>query len=232
MVQIVQENILPPLPIRAVVSSRWRKILTSEKIFINDPDIGGRFSVLSFFGIVPAALIGVNINEMLNRASSTADLSKSSDKQVSRAAMLGIIMGVLAEHNKDKLTLILSDKIKYIGVWIEQLIAESTGKDGKGILPVEGEAQLAMEDYSNDRLFVNVKLVSDSSNDAFVESVVSAGYPCLTLLIEDEYDLGSQFFEWEFATAITGWVMGIQPYDQPNVESAKIAAREMMKAYA
>lgn len=207
------------------------KDLNFRKIFINDPNIGGRFSALSFFGIVPAALIGVNISELLNRALVTAESSVSNDTLVNRGGMLGTIMGVLAEHGKDKLTLILSDEIKYIGVWIEQLIAESTGKDRKGILPVESEAKLSPDDYSNDRLFVNVKIKGDSDNEKFVESLISAGYPCITLLVENKYDLGSQFFEWEFATAVAGWVMGIQPYDQPNVESAKIAAREMMRAY-
>jgi hypothetical protein len=207
------------------------KDLGFRKIFINDPNIGGRFSALSFFGIVPAALIGVDINELLDRAAAAADSSGSDDAHFNRGALLGIIMGELAEQGRDKLTLILSDDIKFIGVWIEQLIAESTGKDGKGILPVESEAKLSPDDYSSDRLFVNVKIKGDSGNDAFVDSLIAAGHPCVTLLIDDKYDLGSQFFEWGFATAVAGWVMGIQPYDQPNVESAKIAARGMMKTF-
>ncbi len=131
----------------------------------------------------------------------------------------------------DKLTYIISPKFSYIGAWIEQLIAESTGKVGKGILPVDLESIEFPEFYSNDRLFVYLKLKNDATYDEKVRKIKSAGFPILELELEQIYDLGKQFFLWEFATAVTGWVMQIQPYDQPNVEQAKIVARKMMNEY-
>jgi glucose-6-phosphate isomerase len=207
--------------------------LNFRKIFLNDPNIGGRFSALSLFGIVPAALIGVDIEKFLSLAKNETINCKKSGKEVysNTAAVIGAIIGALGKKGIDKLTYIISPKFSYIGAWIEQLIAESTGKVGKGILPVDLESIESPEYYSNDRLFVYIKLKDDSTYDSKVEKIKSANFPLLELELEHELGLGKQFFLWEFATAVTGWVMQIQPYDQPNVEQAKIVARQMMNAY-
>jgi len=207
--------------------------LNFRKIFLNDPNIGGRFSALSLFGIVPAALVGVDIEKFLSLAKNETINCKKSGKEVysNTAAVIGAIIGVLGKKGIDKLTYIISPKFSYIGAWIEQLIAESTGKVGKGILPVDLESIETPEYYSNDRLFVYIKLKDDSTYNSKVEKLKSANFPILELELEHELYLGKQFFLWEFATAVTGWVMQIQPYDQPNVEQAKIVARKMMNAY-
>lgn len=207
--------------------------LKFRKIFLNDPNIGGRFSALSLFGIVPAALVGVEIEKLLSIAKDESINCKKSGKEVysNTAAVIGAIIGVLSKKGIDKLTYIISPKFSYIGAWIEQLIAESTGKVGKGILPVDLESIESPEYYSNDRLFVYIKLKDDNTYDSKVEKLKSANFPLLELELEHELELGKQFFLWEFATAVTGWVMQIQPYDQPNVEQAKIVARQMMNAY-
>lgn len=207
--------------------------LNFRKIFLNDPNIGGRFSALSLFGMVPAALIGVDVEKFLSITKDEALNCKKFDNEVSEntAAVAGAIIGALGKKKIDKLTYIISPQFSYIGAWIEQLIAESTGKIGKGILPVDLESIEAPEFYSNDRLFVYLKLKDDATYDDKVINLKSKGFPVLELELEDKLDLGKQFFLWEFATAVTGWVMQIQPYDQPNVEQAKIVARRMMKEY-
>lgn len=207
--------------------------LKFRKVFLNDPNIGGRFSALSLFGIVPAALVGVDIENFLSLAKDETLNCKKSSKEIhgNIAAVAGVIIGALGKRGIDKLTYIISPKFSYIGVWIEQLIAESTGKIGKGILPVDLESIEAPEYYSSDRLFVYIKLKEDATYDDKVEKIKSTGFPILELELDSIYDLGRQFFLWEFATAVTGWVMQIQPYDQPNVEQAKIVARKMMNAY-
>ena len=207
--------------------------LKFRKIFLNDPNIGGRFSALSLFGIVPAALVGVDVEKFLSLTKEEALNCKKSGKEISQntAAVAGAIIGTLAKKGIDKLTYIISPEFKFIGAWIEQLIAESIGKIGKGILPVDLESIETPEYYSNDRLFVYIKLKDDSTYDSKIEKLKSAGFPILELELEHKLELGMQFFLWEFATAVTGWVMQIQPYDQPNVEQAKIVARKMMAEY-
>jgi len=202
--------------------------LNFRKIFLNDPNIG-----LSLFGIVPAALVGVDIKKFLSLANDETLNCKKLSKEISEnvAAIAGALIGALGKRGIDKLTYIISPKFSYIGAWIEQLIAESTGKIGKGILPVDLESIKAPEYYSSDRLFVYIKLRDDSTYDSKVEKLKSAGFPILELELEHKLELGMQFFLWEFATAVAGWVMQIQPYDQPNVEQAKIVARKMMNAY-
>jgi glucose-6-phosphate isomerase len=207
--------------------------LNFRKIFLNDPNIGGRFSALSLFGIVPAALVGVDIENILGSAEKEITNSqKSGDNFLQNdSATLGTIMGVLAGRGKDKITFIISPKISPFGAWAEQLIAESTGKIGKGILPVDLESLEAPEFYSTDRLFVYIKLKNDNTINDKAESLKSAGHPLIEIELETIYDLGREFFRWEFATAVAGHVLTIPPFDQPNVEQAKVIARQMMKEY-
>jgi glucose-6-phosphate isomerase len=210
------------------------KELGFRRIFLNDPNIGGRYSALSYFGLVPAVLIGMDLNTLLERAATMACNSEGCNCPVggdNAAAWLGATMGALAEVGRDKLTLVLSPAISAFGPWVEQLIAESTGKDGKGILPVEGEMLKSSEIYGHDRLFVYLKLEDDSTQDDKVKALADSGAPVVQLNLVDLYDLGGQFFLWEMATAVAGRCLGINPFDQPNVESAKVVARQMVAAF-
>ena len=199
-----------------------------RKTFLNDPNIGGRYSALSYFGLVPAALIGVDLKMLLEGAQQMAEDSKSGDNSSSH---LGAIMGELAVAGRDKVTLIASPPIQYFGAWAEQLIAESTGKEGKGILPVDGEEIGAPNIYANDRLFAYLRLAGDATYDAKVEALRQAGHPVVQLNLHDVHDIGGEFFRWEIATIIASRRLQINPFDQPDVESAKVLARQMVAAY-
>jgi glucose-6-phosphate isomerase len=209
------------------------KELKFRKIFLNDPDIGGRFSALSLFGVVPASLVGVDIEKLFIRADSEVLLSRKTGFDIERnnAALFGTLLAIFAEAGKDKLTLITSESIRSFGAWIEQLVAESTGKLGKGILPVDLEDVMEPEFYSDDRVFVYLKLKTDDINQNKIQKLIEAGFPVIEFELEDIYDLGKQFFLWEFATAIAGWYLNIQPFDQPNVEEAKFIARKILKEF-
>lgn len=201
------------------------KDLAFRKVFLNDPQIGGRYSALSYFGLVPAALIGVNISRILEKGKSKAIKGERT------AIALGISMGKMAHLGKDKVTLMISDPLAPFGAWIEQLIAESTGKEGKGILPVTGESISSPETYGKDRLFVQIRLNGDTMLDATIKALREAGHPVIYLDVPDLYDLGGEFFRWEMATAIAGSILDINPFDQPNVEFAKVLTREMVNAF-
>lgn len=202
--------------------------LNFRKIFINNPNIGGRYSVLSLFGSVPAALVGVDLRKLLDNAYGVKEECKHEE---SSSANIGIAVATLAQMGRDKLTFIYSDQIKSFGTWVEQLIAESTGKNGVGILPVEGELLVAPEYYDDDRVFIYTHFENDNKYSEKIESLKSAGHPVIEIILNDIYDLGSEFFRWEFVTAVAGWKLGIQPFDQPNVESAKIEAKAMINSY-
>lgn len=202
--------------------------LKFRKIFLNNPNIGGRYSVLSYFGIVPAALVGIDIEKLLKNASSIA---KDCKKSTSKNADIGIIISELAKMGRDKLTFIYSKQIRSFGTWVEQLIAESTGKNGKGILPVESESLEAPIYYFNDRVFVYTHFENDNESTDKIELLKEAGHPVIDISLENVYDLGDEFFRWEFATAVAGWNLKIQPFDQPNVESAKVEAKAMIDSY-
>jgi transaldolase/glucose-6-phosphate isomerase len=202
--------------------------------FLNDPDIGGRYSALSYFGLVPAALIGMDLTTLLDRAilmACNSDSCNQPDEGNNHGARLGAVLGELANAGRDKLTLILSPAIASFGDWVEQLIAESTGKEGKGILPVVAEPLADSEVYGEDRLFVYIRLADDTSQDAAVQALEDAGQPVVRIHLDELYDLGGQFFLWEMATAVAGYRLGINPFDQPNVEAAKALARKMVAAY-
>jgi len=210
------------------------KELNFRKAFLNDPNIGGRYSALSFFGLVPAALIGMDIDSLLENAAIMACNSEGCNCPIAgdnAGAWLGAVIGGLAKAGRDKLTLIASPAISHFGAWVEQLIAESTGKEGKGILPVDGESLAAPATYAKDRLFVHMRLENDSTHDAKLKELSDAGHPVVQINLRDLYDLGGECFRWEMATIVAGHLLGINPFDQPNVESAKVLARQMVLAY-
>lgn len=202
--------------------------------FVNDPNMGGRYSVLSYFGLVPAGLVGVDVALLLDRAFSMACNGEGCNCPVdgdNNGARLGAIMGELAKAGRDKITFVASPELANFGDWVEQLVAESTGKEGVGILPIVGEPLGDPSVYGNDRLFVYLQLAGDDSYSAALAELSMAGHPVARLHLQDLYDLGEQFFLWELATAVAGYRLSIQPFDQPNVESAKISARKMVSAY-
>jgi glucose-6-phosphate isomerase len=197
--------------------------LKFRKVFLNDPDIGGRFSALSFFGMVPAALMGIDIGALLD----SADTMLKSDSGV----RLGNLMGTYSLEGVDKLTLLISPSISTFGAWAEQLVAESTGKEGRGILPVDGEETGDLRVYGDDRLFVYIRLAGDIAHDEVFEALVEDSYPGAVMELGSLEELGGEFMRWEIATAVAGHVLGINPFDQPNVESAKVQSRAMLDAY-
>jgi len=202
--------------------------------FLNDPNIGGRYSALSYFGLAPAALLGVDLEVLLGRAmigACNCEACKCAIQGNNYGGQLGAILGELAKAGRDKLTLITSPKVRSFGDWVEQLIAESTGKDGTGVLPVVGESMGTSDVYGEDRLFVHLRLEGDETHDACVQALEDADHPIVHVRLNDLYDLGGQFFLWEMATAIAGARLGIHPFNQPNVEAAKVLAREMVAAY-
>ena len=205
-----------------------------RRIFLNPPDIGGRYSVLSYFGLVPATLIGVDITALLDRAKGMREGCTSGVPiHENYGAWLGTCISTLALHGRDKLTLITSPAISSFGLWVEQLIAESTGKEGKGIIPVVDEPLVESAYYGDDRLFICLRLEGDdnSATDTAIERIQSSGQPVLTLEMRDRYDLGAEFFRWEFATAVAGAILGIHPFNQPNVQETKEATERVLQEY-
>ena len=206
--------------------------------FLNDPNIGGRYAALSYFGLLPAGLVGVDLALLLARAQSAASNcaivganAVGENGEVNLGAHLGAVLGELAKAGRDKVTIVASPAIVSFGDWVEQLIAESTGKEGQGILPVVGETLSAPDVYGTDRVFVHLQLAGDETHDAALAALEEAGHPVITLPLQDKYDLGQHFFLWEMATVIASTRIDIQPFDQPNVEAAKIVARQMVDAY-
>jgi glucose-6-phosphate isomerase len=203
-----------------------------RETFVNDPNIGGRYSALSFFGLVPAALIGADVRLLLERGQEThAGCASCTAEADNPGAWLGSIMGALTKQGRDKLTLVMSPGIASFGNWVEQLIAESLGKEGKGILPVVGEPLGGPEMYGEDRLFAALELMGEGLDDRALDQLEEAGHPVARLSLRDEYDLSQQMFLWEMATVVAGYHLGVNPFDQPDVESAKVLAREAVTAY-
>jgi len=204
-----------------------------RKVFQNDPEIGGRYSVLSNFGLVPAALAGVNIEGMLRQAQvAEQNCAQYDSPQANSGLWLGCVMGELAQHGRDKLTFAVSEPISSFGLWVEQLIAESTGKEGKGILPVADEPLADPEAYGDDRVFAYLRNEDepDEEMDAKIEALGRAGHPTATLGVSGgAADLGRIFFFAEFATAVAGWALGTNPFDQPNVQEAKDNTARILK---
>ncbi len=198
------------------------------------PSIGGRYSALSHFGVIPAAAMGIDAAKFLERADDmAAACSAGAPADTNPGVLLGLILGLAAKSGRDKLTLIASPTLYDLGAWLEQLVAESTGKQRHGIIPVDREPLGWPDDYGSDRIFAYLRLEgqTDPVQDAAVEAIEQAGQPVVRLTLRDVYDLGAQFFLWEIATAVAGSVLGINPFDQPDVEASKIATRAITDAY-
>ena len=202
-------------------------------IFYGDPQIGGRYSALSNFGVVAATVAGLDTAKLLGEAAKAVSAAKLPVGEGNSAVDLGLLLGTAANAKCDKITVFTSPEIYDLGAWLEQLIAESTGKLGKGITPVDREAIGPPEVYGYDRVFAYVRLADtrDSELDGKVAAIEAAGHPVVHIEIEDRYEIFGQFFSWEIATAVAGSVMGINPFNQPDVESAKIETRKLTSAY-
>jgi glucose-6-phosphate isomerase len=202
-----------------------------RRTFVNPADIGGRYSALSFFGLVPAALIGVDVQTLLHRAHRMAECCAAWVPALENpAAWLGAALGEAALAGRDKVTFVLSPGVASFGLWVEQLIAESTGKEGKGILPVADEPLGVPGVYGQDRVFVSMALAgeTDAATESRLVELEKAGHPVVHLRLDDRYDLGQEFFRWEFATAVAGAVLGINPFDQPNVAESKANTKAVL----
>ncbi|MBA2566545.1 MAG: bifunctional transaldolase/phosoglucose isomerase, partial [Thermoleophilaceae bacterium] len=205
-----------------------------RRVFENDPDIGGRYSALSYFGLVPAALMGADTEALLDSAQVAEQACANYDHSASNQGLwLGLCLGELALHGRDKLTLVVDEPIGSFGLWAEQLVAESTGKEGKGILPVAGEPLAEPEAYGDDRVFCHLRNGEEEGGpDESIAALARAGHPTLTLTAQGPEDLGRIFFFAEFATAVAGWALGINPFDQPNVQEAKDNTNAVLDRYA
>ncbi|MDX6576342.1 MAG: transaldolase / glucose-6-phosphate isomerase [Blastocatellia bacterium] len=205
-----------------------------RKIFLGVPSIGGRYSALSDFGLAPAAATGIDVVKFLDRTSKMVDACGSEVPPLDNpGVILGAVLGVAHSQHRDKVTIIASPGIYDLGAWLEQLLAESTGKNGKGLIPVDRESLGPPKAYGGDRLFVYLRLEADpnSAQDEAIDALKRAGQPVAQISITDVYNLGQEFFRWEIATAVAGSVIGINPFDQPDVEASKIATKKLTEEY-
>jgi glucose-6-phosphate isomerase len=201
-----------------------------RELFINPADIGGRFSALSLFGLVPTALIGAPVGELMAGATAMADLCRQ-ENHANAGLTLGAFIGATTKEGRDKLTVVLPPRLASLGLWIEQLVAESTGKHGSGALPVVDEPLGRPDEYGGDRAFVAISTEADAPNREKLDALEAAGHPVLRLTTRVD-GLGAEFFRWEFATAIAGAVLGINPFDEPNVSEAKEKTKALLAAFA
>jgi transaldolase/glucose-6-phosphate isomerase len=203
-----------------------------REVFLNPPDIGGRYSALTYVGLVPASLIGIDLDAVLASGIAMADACREPDPAANPGVSLGLAIGTLARAGRDKLTFIADPAIDSFGAWAEQLIAESTGKHGTGIVPIDREPLGDIAVYGTDRVFVRLSLAGEAfaAGDALADAAEAAGHPVIRIAIADPIDIGAEAFRWEFATAIAGVVLGIDPFDQPNVEEAKDLTRKVLAA--
>jgi len=217
--------------------SKMQKVAEGDRfrhIFFGRSSIGGRYSALSNFGMVPAAVIGIDTKKFLDRTQEMVRAcGPSAPIEENPGAVLGIILGAAAQSGRDKVTIITSPDISDLGAWLEQLLAESTGKVGKGIIPVDREQLAAPEVYGADRIFayIHTEHATDVVVDAKVAALEKAGHPVVRISMADVYDLGAEFFRWEIATAVAGSIIGINAFNQPDVEASKIATRNLTSEY-
>ncbi|MEP7212001.1 MAG: bifunctional transaldolase/phosoglucose isomerase [Acidobacteriota bacterium] len=217
--------------------SKMEQIATNDKfryIFYGDPEIGGRFSALSAFGLTAAASMGLDVEILLDRAAEMVEACKSPDPNTNPGALLGTVLGVAHRHGRDKLTIFTSPEVYDLGAWLEQLIAESTGKSDIAIIPIDREPILDADEYYDDRLFVYLSVKGGKTDEDVynkLETIESSEHPLVRIELESIYHISQEFYRWEFATAVAGWIMGINPFNQPDVESAKIEARKLTDEY-
>lgn len=200
-------------------------------IFFGLPSIGGRYSALSDFGMIPAAAMGIDVGRFLTQADAMAKACAA--PRDNPGLTLGVLLGTLARLGRDKMTVVASPAIHDLGAWLEQLVAESTGKDGKAIIPVDREPLGTPDVYGGDRVFVYLRLSSapDAVQDRAMDALAAAGHPVIRIAMGDVYDLGREFFRWEFATAVAGAILEINPFNQPDVEASKIATKKLTSAF-
>jgi hypothetical protein len=215
----------PGTPLEAAAKSRGYR-----EIFLNPADIGGRFSALSLFGLVPTALIGGSANELLSAGAAMAEGCRQ-ENHTNAGLDLGAFIGAAALAGRDKLSVVLPPSLQALGLWIEQLVAESTGKHGKGVLPIVDEPPARIDDYGQDRAFVALATDRDAPDDEALSALERAGHPVLRLTTRLD-GLGAEFFRWEFATAVAGAALGVNPFDEPNVAEAKAKTKSLLEAYA
>jgi transaldolase/glucose-6-phosphate isomerase len=217
--------------------SRMQQVAEDDKfwkIFAGDPSIGGRYSALSNFGMVPAAAMGMDLGKFLRTTQEMVQAcGASSAADTNPGVLLGNILGVAANHGRDKITIITSPGISDLGAWLEQLIAESTGKIGKGIIPVDREKLAKPSVYGSDRLFAYLRLANkpNKSQDAAIAAIEKAGHPVVRITLPNVYALGQEFFRWEIATAVAGSIIGINAFNQPDVEASKIETKKLTSQY-
>ena len=203
-------------------------------IFYGKPEIGGRFSALSAFGLAAAATMGLDLDIFLHRAVRMSEICRRADATENPGALLGLVLGVCHSQGRDKLTIFASPEVYDLGAWLEQLIAESTGKNGIAIIPVDREPIIDPENYYNDRVFVHIGVKGSPTDEQTyqrLEDLERAGHPVIRFELESLYHIAQEFFRWEFATAVAGSVMGINPFNQPDVEAAKVEARKITEEY-
>jgi transaldolase / glucose-6-phosphate isomerase len=208
-------------------AQEFRAIVTAP------PDVGGRYSALTVFGLVPAALHGVDLAGLLDRARGMAEGCRAADAARNPGLRLGAWLGESALAGRDKLTLLTGDRLEAFGDWAEQLVAESTGKDGRGIVPIVGEPLRAPDEYADDRCFVRIRLAGavEPELDALADALESRGHPVVRIELADPLAIGAEFVRWEVATAMAGIVLEIDPFDQPNVQESKDATSALLDAY-
>ena len=199
-----------------------------RRVFSGNPTVGGRFSALTVFGLVPAAVKGIDIGRILAGSERTIRACRSGDPEVSPAAFLGTVLGVLAGRGVDKATFLVSPRVRSLSAWLEQLIAESTGKEGRGILPVPEGAAAEPHSYGRDRLFIHIRSGKDGSLDRGIGRFRKSGFPIVSMTMKDVTSLPGFFYIWEMATAVAGHILGINPFDQPDVESTKKKTEEAL----
>ncbi len=205
-----------------------------RKAFMGVPSIGGRYSALSNFGLVPAAVMGIDVSRFLKNTKQMVDACRAdADAVTNPGIVLGTILGIAADQGRNKLTIVTSKGIFDLGAWLEQLIAESTGKSGKGIIPVDRERLSKPDAYGADRVFAYLRQESDSDKEqaAAVDALAKAGHPVVRIVLPDIYNLGQEFFRWEIATAVAGSLLGINAFNQPDVEASKTETRKLTSEY-
>jgi transaldolase/glucose-6-phosphate isomerase len=218
-------------------SSKMQRVAEKDKfrkILMGVPSIGGRYSALSNFGMVPGAVMGIDILKLLKNTKTMVDAcGEDTDAVTNPGVILGTILGIAANQGRDKMTIITSPGIFDLGAWLEQLLAESTGKSGKGIIPVDRERLAKPDTYGDDRVFAYLRLESDPDKEqsAAVDALAKAGHPVIRIVLPDIYNLGQEFFRWEIATAVAGSLIGINAFNQPDVEASKVETRNLTSEY-